>query len=207
MTGGVNGQFVTKHTYDITAKTNPELSADALNRAAQKALGDKKGKFDVIFMHSAVSTNLEGLNLIEFLKYTDAQGVQRDLTIGTFNGKLVVVDDEMPVTSDSTGDIYTSYVFQKQFFEYEDLGVVANKPIELARDPYDKGGKTDLISRIREIIVPMYISYKGTDAISPENTDFATGSNWELVNNAKTGAAKVYVDDKLIPIARIISRG
>ena len=116
MTGGVNGQFVSKHTYDITATANPELSADALNRASQKALGDKKAKLDVIFMHSAVSTNLEGLNLIDFLKYTDEAGIQRDLTIGTFNGRLVVVDDEMPVTTDSTGDIYTSYVFQKGFF-------------------------------------------------------------------------------------------
>ncbi len=205
MTGGVNGQFVSKHTYDITATANPELSADALNRAAQKALGDKKAKLDVIFMHSAVSTNLEGLNLIEFLKYTDEAGIQRDLTIGTFNGRLVVVDDEMPVTSDSTGDIYTSYVFQKGFFEYENIG--AEVPSEIARDPYDKGGKTDLITRVREMIVPTLISYKGTGTVSPENSDFATGSNWELVNNDKTSTAKVYVDDKLIPIARIISRG
>ena len=207
MTGGVNGQFVSKHTYDITNNANPELGADSLNRAAQKALGDKKAKLDVVFMHSAVSTNLEGLNLINFLKYTDKDGIERDLTIGTFNGRLAVVDDEMPVTSDSTGDIYTSYVFKKQFFEYEDLGVVKNKAIELARDPYTKGGFNDLISRIREIIVPMYISYKGTDAISPENSDFATGSNWELANNGKIGDSKVYVDDKLIPVARIISRG
>ena len=207
MTGGVNGQFVDKHTYDITSATDPNLGADSMNRASQKALGDKKAKLDVIFMHSAVSTNLEGLNLINFLKYTDKDGIERDLTIGTFNGRLVVVDDEMPVTSDSTGNIYTSYVFQRQFFEYEDLGVVTNKAIELARDPYLKGGKNDLISRIREIIVPMYISYKGTDAISPTNSDFATGSNWELVNNAKNGGDKVYVDDKLIPLARVISRG
>ena len=205
MAGGVNGQFVSKHTYDITATANSELSADALNRAAQKALGDKKAKLDVIFMHSAVSTNLEGLNLIEFLKYTDEAGIQRDLTIGTFNGRLVVVDDEMPVTSDSTGDIYTSYVFQKGFFEYENIG--AEVPSEIARDPYDKGGKTDLITRVREMIVPTLISYKGTGTVSPENSDFATGSNWELVNNDKTSTAKVYVDDKLIPIARIISRG
>ena len=205
MTGGVNGAFVTKHTYDITATANPELGADALNRAAQQALGDKKAKFDVVFMHSAVSTNLEGLNLINFLKYTDSDGIERDLTIGTFNGKLVVVDDEMPVDSDSTGDIYTSYVFQKGFFEYENIG--ADVPSEIARDPYDKGGKTDLITRVREMIVPMYLSYKGTGSVSPENTDFATGSNWELANNDKTGSSKVYVDDKLIPVARIISRG
>lgn len=48
-------------------------------------------------MHSDVSTGLENLNLIERLKYTDANGVQRDLELGTWNGKLVVVDDDMPV--------------------------------------------------------------------------------------------------------------
>lgn len=205
MTGGVNGQFVTKHTYDITNELTPTLGADALNRASQQALGDKKAKLDVIFMHSAVSTNLEGLNLIEFLKYTDANGIQRDLTIGTFNGRMVIVDDEMPVTTDSTGNIYTSYVFKKGFFEYENIG--AAKPSELVRNAYSKGGFTDLVTRVREMIVPYLISYKGTGTVSPENSDFATGSNWELANNDKIGAAKVYVDDKLIPVARIISRG
>ena len=213
MTGGVDGAFVTKHTYDVTGATNPNLTADALNRAAQQALGDKKAKLDVIFMHSAVSTNLEGLNLIEFLKYTDAQGIQRDLTIGTFNGRLVIVDDEMPVeavaeSSEGAGDgydAYTSYVFQRGFFEYENIG--AEKPSELVRNAYEKGGFTDLVTRVREMIVPMYISYKGTGSVSPTNANFETGSNWELVNNDKTGANKVYVDDKLIPVARIISRG
>ena len=205
MTGGVNGAFVDKHTYTVSGN----LTADALNRAAQKALGDKKAKMDVIFMHSAVSTNLEGLNLIDFLKYTDSDGIQRDLTIGTFNGKLVVVDDEMP--SETTGEgaqavtTYTSYVFQKGFFEYENIG--AEVPSEIARDPYDKGGKTDLITRVREMIVPYLISYKGTGTVSPEDTDFESGANWELVNNDKTGNAKVYVDDKLIPVARIVSQG
>ena len=205
MSGGVNGDFVTKHTYDVTTASNPNLTADALNRAAQKALGDKKAKLDVMYTHSAVSTNLEGLNLIDFLKYTDANGIERDLTIGTFNGRMVFVDDDMPVEADSLGNIYTSYVFKKGFFEYENIG--AEVPTEIARDPYDKGGKTDLISRVREMIVPTLISYKGTGTVSPTNDNFATGSNWELANNDKTGQNKVYVDDKLIPVARIISRG
>ena len=205
MTGGVNGQFVEKHTYDITSDATPTLSADSLNRAAQKALGDKKAKLDVMFMHSAVVTNLEGLNLLNFLKYTDAEGIERDLAIATFNGRLVVVDDDMPVITDSVGNKYVSYVFKKGFFEYENIG--ADVPVEIARDPYDKGGKTDLISRVREAIIPMYISYKGTGTVSPTNSNFATGSNWELANNDKDGGDKVYVDDKLIPVARVISRG
>ena len=250
MTGGANGLFVSKHTYDISENVDSVLGADTLNRAAQKALGDKKGQFDVIFMHSAVSTNLEGLNLIQFLKYTDSNGIERDLTIGTFNGKLVVVDDEVQelngydsaesstlgalevvASGASDGQInladvkkgdyypddvaagdyviegtkYISYVFKKGFFEYENIG--AQVPSEVVRDAYEKGGKNDLISRIREMVVPTYISYVGTGSVSPENSDFETGSNWELANNDKSGANKVYVDDKLIPVARIISRG
>ena len=254
MTGGdgnANANFVSKHTYDISEQegTAANLGADAMNRAAQKALGDKKAKLDIVFMHSAVSTNLEGLNLINFLKYTDADGIERDLTIGTFNGRLVVVDDEVQelngydeATSATTGALkvvssspsagqikltdvqaadfypadvaandyvvagtkYVTYAFKKGFFEYEDLGV--ETPVELVRNAYEKGGFTDMVTRIREIIVPTLISYKGTGAVSPANSALATGSNWELVND-QDAVSKTYVDDKLIPIVKIVSRG
>lgn len=251
MTGGADGAFVEKHTYDISEGegTAANLGADAMNRAAQKALGDKKAQLDIVFMHSIVSTNLEGLNLINFLKYTDSDGIERDLTIGTFNGRLVVVDDEVQelngyeeATSATTGALqvvsgtpstgqvklsdvkasdfypadvaandyvvasskYVSYAFKKGFFEYEDLGV--EKPAEIVRNAYEKGGFTDLVTRIREIIVPYLISYKGTGSVSPTNSALATGSNWELVNDGAS-ENKVYVDNKLIPIVRIISRG
>ena len=249
MTGGADGNFVSKHTYDISDSASTTLGADTLNKASQKALGDKKAQLDVTFMHSAVSTNLEGLNLINFLKYTDENGIERDLTIGTFNGRLVIVDDEVQElngydegTSASTGALkvvssspsdgqilltdvkasdfypddvsandyvvpavkYVSYIFKKGFFEFEDLGV--EKPVELVRNAYEKGGFTDMVTRVREIIVPTLISYKGTGAVSPSNSALATGSNWELVND-QDAVSKTYVDDKLIPIARIISRG
>lgn len=84
--------FVAKHTY----KVDKELDATDMNKAMQKASGDKKKVYSVAFMHSLVATNLENLNLLNFLKYTDSNGIERDLTIATYNGKLVVVDDEMP---------------------------------------------------------------------------------------------------------------
>ena len=87
--------FVTKHTYEAKG----ELQATDCNKASQKALGDKKSKLGVMFMHSVVSTNLEGLQLLNFLKYTDKDGIERDLTLATYNGKLVIVDDDMPVES------------------------------------------------------------------------------------------------------------
>lgn len=243
MTG--SNDFASKHTYEIDGN----LTADGCNRAAQKALGDAKSDLGVIFMNSAVSTNLEGLNLIEFMKYTDKNGITKDLTIGTYNGKLVIVDDGMPVENGydaategtagalkvvasgaSTGEIdladvkkgdfypsavkandyvvagtkYISYMFKNGFFEKEDLGVQV--PNEIYRDPKSKGGHTDLISRIRKMIVPTYISYKDTTKKSPMNSDFEKGANWELANNNET-SNKQYVDDKLIPVVRVISRG
>lgn len=98
MTGNLD--FVNKHTYNISGKAGDDakFGVTTLNTAIQRAVGDNKAKFALCIMHSAISTNLENLNLINFLKYTDANGVQRDLTIGTLNGRVVLVDDGVPTT-------------------------------------------------------------------------------------------------------------
>ena len=94
-------EFVESHTYDVTAVTNSEnvvgaMDGTTLNTAMQRACGDHKGKFSLAIMHSKVATNLENLKLLVYLKYNDANGLQRDLSIGTLNGRLVMVDDSMP---------------------------------------------------------------------------------------------------------------
>ena len=123
MADSSNDNFASKHTYEVEGN----LSADDCNKASQKALGDKKANLKVMVMHSAVSTNLEGLQLINFLKYTDKDGIERDLTIGQYNGKLVIVDDEMPVEVEGEGEEavtkYTTYMFSEGFFEFEEVGV------------------------------------------------------------------------------------
>ena len=93
MTGGQSGEFVTKHTYTVDGP----MEATTLNSATAQACGDRKKKFALVFMHSVVATNLENLNLLTALKYTDKDGVTRDLSLYTWNGKLAVVDDAMPV--------------------------------------------------------------------------------------------------------------
>lgn len=99
MTGTKNLEFVNNHTYDVTEKVDGKMSATTLNSATNKACGANKKKFALVFMHSDVSTNLENLNLVAHLKYTDAQGIQRELDLYTWNGKLVVVDDDMPTVA------------------------------------------------------------------------------------------------------------
>lgn len=98
MTGTKNKEFVDAHTYDVTEKVDGKMSATTLNSATNKACGANKKKFTLVFMHSDVATNLENLNLVSHLKYTDSQGMQRELDLYTWNGKLVVIDDDMPTT-------------------------------------------------------------------------------------------------------------
>lgn len=100
-------KFTAAHTYDVTAKTNSDgvlgcMDGTTLNTAMQRACGDNKGKFSLAIMHSAVATNLENLKLLTYLKYTDKDGIARDLTIGTLNGRTVLIDDGMPVTETIT---------------------------------------------------------------------------------------------------------
>ena len=98
MTGAGNLKFVNGHTYDITGESGEANKAGAttLNTAIQKACGDNKAKFTIAIMHSTVATGLENLNLLSYLKQTDANGIQRDLGLATWNGRTVLIDDSMP---------------------------------------------------------------------------------------------------------------
>lgn len=90
-------EFVSNHTNDICAIGDGKIDVATLNKTTTKACGANKKKFSLVFMHSDVAMNIENLRLLEHLKYTDKDGVTRDLDLGTWNGKLVVVDDDMPV--------------------------------------------------------------------------------------------------------------
>lgn len=98
MTGGKNAEFVAAHTYDISGAVSPVMGATTLNSAIQRACGANKNKFALVIMHSAVATNLENLNVLTFLTHTDKEGMTRQIGLATWNGKLVLVDDSMPLT-------------------------------------------------------------------------------------------------------------
>ena len=107
MTGAGNLTFVTNHTTDITGASTDEtakVGATTLNNAIQKAAGDNKAVFKLVICHSQVATNLENISAINYLKYTDAKGVERDLGMATWNGRLVLVDDSVPAVEISASD-------------------------------------------------------------------------------------------------------
>ena len=113
MADTAGAEFVDKHTYNITSKNNSEgtlgvMDATTLNTAMQRACGDNKGIFSLAIMHSYVATNLENLKVLVYLKYNDANGMERDLAMATLNGRLVMIDDSMPTEQvEKTAGVYT----------------------------------------------------------------------------------------------------
>lgn len=232
MTGGKNAEFVQKHTYDVTAEGEGRITATTLNSATNQACGANKKKFSLVFMHSDVATNLENLNLVAHLKYTDAEGVQRELALYSWNGKLVVIDDDMPaeevaetpavpavgkegeqgytpaVPAIPAHTRYTTYVMGAGAFAFEDIG--AKVPVEMDRNPGKNGGEDTLYVRQRKVFAPYGISYekKVQASLSPTDAELKNGSNWALVHSGEAKESdRDYINHKAIPIARIISRG
>ena len=208
MTGTGNNDFVNGHTYDITANDTGMMDATTLNSAIQQASGDKKDKFSMVIMPSIVATNLENLKLLSYFKYTDANGIERDLNMATWNGRLVIIDDNMPVDiTDADNPVYTVYALGDGAFDYADIGAAV--PFEMDRNPAVNGGQTMLYSRQRKCFAPYGISFTKSSvaSLSPTNAEFEMGSNWELVNNGQGGAKRKVFPHKDIPIARILCKG
>ena len=207
--GVTTNNFNTDHTLDITAEAVNTVNATTLNTAVQKAAGANKNIFKMAIMHSVVATTLENLQVLDYFK-ADTNGMQRDVALATWNGRTVLIDDEVPTEavaatqSDPAYTKYTTYLLGEGAFDYVNVG--AKVPYETDRDPKTHGGEDYLITRQRKIFAPRGFSFvqPSTAIISPTTANLETAARWTVVRDtAGTG----YFDSKAIPFARIISRG
>lgn len=153
MTGTKNLEFVNKHTAEVKGN----IGATTLNSATNKACGANKKKFALVFTHSDVATNIENLNLLEHLKYTDKDGITRELDLGTWNGKLVVIDDDMP-----TEEVEATYV------KTADTAIIAGKTY------YTKTG-TKYTAVASPVVGSIANYYELSDEAHTEYTTYALG--------------------------------
>lgn len=114
-----NEAFAAAHTYDATAVTNSDgetgiADATTFNTAMQRACGDKKKKFSMLFMDSAVATGLENKNVLSYKKMNLANGMEVDTDMATINGKDAIVDDDAYTfekkTADAVAGVYSLVV-------------------------------------------------------------------------------------------------
>ena len=136
-----NADFVNNHTTDITGDENPFVGAASLNNAVQKALGANKGIITLAFMHSVVATNLENLQLLSYMLYNDANGIQRQLGIATWNGRIAIIDDDLPTTN-----------VDAEYEKTSDEAVVAGKTY------YTRSGSAS-IGSYYEMTAEAYVAY------------------------------------------------
>lgn len=207
--GVTTNNFNTDHTLDISSESGAaaNVGATTLNNALQKAVGANKNLFAMAIMHSQVATNLENLNLLEYVKGVDANGMQRDMTMATWNGRTILIDDEGTVditTGQPPTTVYTTYLLGQGAIDYCDCGVKV--PNEVSRDPATNGGMDTLYTRQRKLFAPHGFSFvqPATAIVSPTNAQLETAARWTLV---KDTAGTGYYESKAIPIARIISKG
>ncbi len=205
-------EFLAKHVYDITAKTGDEafVGAATLNKAIQQACGDNKNIFKLVIMHSEVATHLENLKLLKFMTQTDKDGIERELALATWNGRTVLIDDDMPVedvpeSASGKGDgytKYTTYVLGNGSIILNDIG--DSVPYEMSRDPKTNGGQDTLFVRDRYICGVDGISFEKPSSItaSASNADLSTGANWNIINDEKNA-----IPHKSIAICKIVSKG
>ena len=199
-------EFIENHVFDVTGIEEGVVGATTLNSAMQKACGDNKATFKLAIMHSVVATNLENLKLIKFLTYTDKDGITQDLALGTWNGRLVLIDDNMPTEELGDGDAaytaYTTYVLGEGSVILDDIGDAV--PYEMSRDPKTNGGQDTLYVRDRYICGVDGISFIKPSSItaSASNADLETGANWNIINDGTTA-----IPHKAIAIAKIVSKG
>lgn len=203
---GITGDTAwAKHTVNLadgTAAAPHLIDATTLGEAATDVLGDNKDKFSLAIMHSQVAKQLEKLEVLEYWKQTDPQGIERPMRIGSANGFTVIVDDSVPVKAATTGASatpaeYTTYLLGDGVLRYGKGRL--DIPVEIGRNPAKNGGQDTLYTRIREAIHPngfVFTPPKSGWTESPTDTQLTDKANW----------ARAF-DAKAIPMAQIITQG
>lgn len=193
------------HTTNLASTTTSATEANKITETTiadtiQKAVGDNADVFSMAIMHSAIANALAKLELLEYRKYTDANGVQRPLRIADINGMAVIIDDGVPVKASSTATgekEYTTYLFGAGAIQHASAPVQV--PYETKRDELTNGGEDYLITRIRETMHPNGFSFVPPSSgytHSPTDAQLGAAANWKLVGEAKG-----------IAMARVITNG
>ena len=187
---------------DGNAATDANMFSRTAMVAAAFTMGDRFDELSAIVVHSVVAQRMIDNDDIVYIP--DSLG---NLTIPTFLGKRVVIDDGAPVIAGTvSGFRYVSMLFGSAAFGY---GVgTPEVPVEVERkaDQGNGGGVESLWSRKTWLIHPL--GHKFTSAtvtgptgmtvnnISPTDADLALAANWERVHFRKN-----------IPLAYLVTNG
>ena len=163
-----------------------QTSATRLNGVtfvdATQKLGDRADRLTAVAMHSATEAALRKLDLIDFIP--DSEGKAQ---IRTFQGRRVVVDDNLPTRAGTTdGVVYSTFLFGPGAFAKGAApldsaplqGGHGTEGVEMSRQALDSD--TILINRRRYILHPRGVKFTSASvaADSPTNAELENQANW-----------------------------
>ena len=177
LTGAFAAASMSNHTLDKSAAAGGIDGPMVLD--AKQLLGDSADQLQAIMMHSAVFTELQKQNLIQYTTTSDGK-----IAFPTYLGYQIITDDGMPVDTSGQTPIYTTYLFAKGAIGRGEGTPVSLTPTETDRDSL--AGEDFLINRRAFVLHPMGVKWKGTPAgVTPTNAELAVGTNWERVYEDK----------------------
>ena len=190
------------HKMDIASATSTvtddnKIALTTLRDLAVQANGDAADDFALAIMHSQVANRLSQFNVLEYFKYNDANGQERDVKVGRSGNMLVLICDEVPhaTNSDTNQPEYVTYCFGRETIGHASAPV--DHPSSQWRDEVKNGGMDCLATRYRETILPYGFSFEMQNLpISPTDSQLTDASNWSIVYKPKN-----------IKLARLVTNG
>ena len=190
---------------DISAATNgavgssTKFSRTAFTSAAFTS-GDHFDNYTAVAVHSVVYNTMVDNDDIDFIP--DSEG---RLTIPTFMGRRVIVDDGLPFTAAGGADasdsapLYTSFLFAEGLIGYGEGPV--RTPVEIEREALqgNGGGVETLVERKSWCIHPFGTAFESATLTNNQATlaQLRLAANWD----------RVVPDRKSLPFAALITNG
>lgn len=186
---------------DMIIDAGGVISAESIIKA-KATMGDYSGQLgglSVIVMHSAVQTQLQILNLIDFTPIAD-----QIPEFGRFQGMRVVVDDGMPVIA-GTPNKYLSVIFGPGAIGFAEEQPEGEDGLEYFRagDRGNGGGAETLWNRRNFVVHPLGYSFNSTTITGTPTTTRPISANWSDLALAANWDRKF--SRKMVPLAFITS--
>lgn len=201
-TVGIYNDNVASNGGDMVVDAGGSINAAAIIRA-KATMGDYSGQLgglSVIAMHSAVQTELQILNLIDFTPLAN-----QIPEFGRFQGMRVVVDDSMPVIGTGADAKYLSVIFGPGAMGYAEQQPEGEDGLEYERAPDrgNGGGTETLWTRRNFVIHPLGYSFLSATITGTPGTTRPISANWSDLALATNWERKF--DRKQVPLAFVTS--
>lgn len=201
-TVGIYNDNVASNGGDMVVDAGGTINAAAIIRA-KATMGDYSGQLgglSVIAMHSAVQTELQILNLIDFTPLAN-----QIPEFGRFQGMRVVVDDSMPVIGTGADAKYLSVIFGPGAMGYAEQQPEGEDGLEYERAPDrgNGGGTETLWTRRNFVIHPLGYSFLSATITGTPGTTRPISANWSDLALATNWERKF--DRKQVPLAFVTS--